>query len=329
MDAPSQWELFMNKPIGELIRECRNPRDDRVRQMCENDHFWEERVIHEFGKNIPPVETTWKDLYSDLYLDKKINQVIDNIFNKLRDDMYYKRKKITDKYNRKLRNRYREPKRCVGKSEYLEGVDIKDVLAAEREARTDEITGEDEKLENYWLLITGPKGKDERHKLKNQELDLTFINYRLGTAKTKKESHYYGVMFIGFTLVDGYYYYGTPDTVHDEEKPLVQFKFEQEMMPPEIDTALDGLFANRVPFIKLYMFISTTEVSPEDFKWVIEYNGVESAWSVSTEWTRYFIRKLFNDPELDETDYPIIMERTEYGSHKKLCGPWLKDIVGI
>lgn len=309
----TKYISLLNLPIEQLIHECNNPRDDIIKIICKNDIFWRDKISRDFPSNSQSPTTTWKDLYNDLVIQKKISFTVSNIMNKLRNDVYYKRKKIVNKYNQELWEGYREPRECVGKYEKLTGTSVDTFLYTETEKRT-------------WLLLTGSEGKTERDRLMKQKLRLAFSNYYNATAKTKK---FYGVIFLCLTLIGEYYYYGHPDTINETSQVI--FKYTYYTMPSEIVQYFNELLSKQVRMVKLYMFISPAEINPENFRWIINYSelgeekdaGEEVGWDVTLEWTQHFITALLNDGDLDNTPFPVITETTDSGCHKSLCGPWL------
>jgi len=178
-----------------------------------------------------------------------------------------------------------------------------------------------------------------------------FRNYFEGTSRTSSasfdssDSCYYGTMFIGLVLHEGTYFFGTPGTIHGDDKkvqyPLINTDFlqgEEEIELP-MESYIDeniNLFLHRkiyekYNFIKIYMFISPS--GEKNFKWVIEYDrsvdkkGIEitheEAFEVTSELTREFIIELFSWPEFNDTIYPIITTSGKSGCRKKKCGPWM------
>lgn len=353
---PLMWELLLSLSADELRMKCWDPRDSTVRNICKTDDFWESKVHRDFPTSTlePTEDSTWKDLYDQLVFDNRINVAVDDIFERLRNDIYMKRKSIVDYYNQKLHDEFRDPKKCTS------------------ETRPDI-------PQNSWMLLMGPEGEEHRIKLMNRDIQSTFKNYYKGTLQADTDSDYYGVMFVGLTWLEGYYVYGTPDTVgasatHEgvegSDEPVYYpyidsgyyddgasatpggaFDSYYQIMPNEINMALHDMFAQNVGFIKIYMFMSppkknareditvlrdeeesTSTYTEENFVWIIDGVG---AWTVTVEDTKLFVNAVIASETGGKgvgkgagsagkgSIYPIIMETSPTGCHHRKCGPWI------
>jgi len=342
---PLMWELLLNLPIKELKQRCRGPQDNTVKGICNNEEFWKAKVERDFGVQ-PLTANSWRDLYDQLLEDNLINTTTDNIIDIVRDDVYVKRKHIIDLYNQKLHDEHRDPTRCRGVYEKTIGVEanVKDI---------------DKK--NAWMLIMGPDGENLRADLIRKDIASTFSNYYRGNSKAKIDMDYYGVIFIGLTYYNGYYVYGTPETIKNEEElkvfyPYIDPSFDGvsvsdnfNVMPTDVNILLHKMIGKGVEFIKLYMFISPPELDPdyeidvmrrkeglevedkpeqpklreEDFKWVLNDGERDFSFTVSMEYTKYFITSVLYGDKIDNTLYPIVIKTSTTGCRKKKCGPWI------
>lgn len=344
---PLMWELLLNLPIKDLKQRCRGPQDNIVKGICDNEEFWKAKVEKDFG---PKKLTTdkWRNLYDQLVEDNLINTAVDDIIDIARDDVYVRRKQIVDLYNQKLHDQHRDPTRCKGMYEKTVGAvpETKDI-----------------DKQNYWMLIMGPDGENLRADLIKRDIASVFSNYYLGNSKAKKDMDYYGVIFIGLTYYNGYYVYGTPDTVADEEEVKVFYQYidpsfdgksvndAYNIMPSKINVLLHKMFRERIDFIKLYMFISPPELDPdyeidvmrrkeglevedkpaqkklkdEDFRWVLNDGENDFSFTVSMEDTKYFLTSILYNDKIDDTLYPIVINTSTTGCRKRKCGPWIKQ----
>lgn len=352
-DKPLMWELLLSLPADELKKKCWDPRDSTVRNICKTDDFWEAKVHRDFPTSTlePTEDSTWNDLYNQLVFDNRIDTAVDDILERLRNDIYMKRKSIVDYYNQKLHDEFRDPKKCTS------------------ETRPDI-------PQNSWMLLMGPEGEEYRIKLMNRDIQSAFRNYYKGTLQADTDSDYYGVMFVGLTWLDGYYVYGTPDTVgasatlggasaenvegFDEPvyypyidsgyyddgasaTPGGVFDSYYQIMPNEINVALHQIFSQNPGFIKIYLFMSPPKknareditvlrdeeelvntYTEENFVWIIDDGTSNTAWTVTVADTRLFVNAVIaSETGGNGSIYPIIMETSPTGCHHRKCGPWI------
>ncbi len=323
-------EILLNINPRDLLVRCKNPRGP-AEQICSDENFWRERAHLDFGEEIkqPISPQTWKNYYGELLAEQEIIDVVDHkILAELRNDVFYKRKQIIEKYSQELWNGYRVPQACVGRYEKLQNIDINEELRLASKERS--LSNQDLGLPESWLLLQGHEGKLRRKELIDQNLQEAFYHYYKGLSKpAKQETDYYGAAFIGLINISGELYYGTPDTINDYDVPI-NFEYTTYTTPKAIIDGLQNLIKQGVQFIKLYLFISPTEISIENFRWVMEYtiNGHDFymlPWIISGKETRDFMMSLFWDPRIDSTPYPIITKTTFSGCHKKQCGPWISS----
>lgn len=294
-----------------------------------NDAFWEKKLYNDLDLRIIEyilklrIDEPFKVIYYT-------SNIITNIINKIRDDAYYKYRDIVNKYEQFLPNGHRLPKSCKGKGSMQSyptrtrrGEDID----------PNELTEEDLVLPESWMLMSGAEGDKERDFLKDRDIKRAFFNYYNNTAKTTDGQNYYGVLFLPITKdTANIYYYGTPETVTDEDILTTRVNLDEyfrKSLPQDIIDFILSIMNSSYLFIKLYIFISPPMEYPEKFKLVVQYTNDEEGadyqekyWELSIEWIYSFLYVFFSDPYVENIIYPIIMETTKNGCHKKLCGPW-------
>ena len=64
------FEILLNTETSELVKLC--PRHSNINKICNDDYFWQLKLLRDYQANTKPEQLSWKQYYMWLYIPKQI-----------------------------------------------------------------------------------------------------------------------------------------------------------------------------------------------------------------------------------------------------------------
>jgi hypothetical protein len=313
-------EELLSKSAFEVQYLCDKP---NYSKYCDEE-FWRQKIERDFEGIEIEKEATWKETWEKIFKNDAFYQAVVEMIEYTRSDVYAEKQRIKGKYEVYLREYQRIPWACSGKQRYASSTEKQNYEAP---------------LETRWILTYGDDGEKERRRLAKKESDNSFRNYIKATASVveienesedaynikRKDSSYFGAIFIPLFLGEDRYYYDTP-SLFDNNKSKVEFSYYDDYFgpTPDIDEYLKEQMEARVSYIRIYFFISPFDTpNNENFSVVIvtgEEKGFKNVPISNIEETLF---RLIETEGIENSCYPIVTRTKSNRARKLEYGPWI------